>query len=248
MLKITKICINTCFIVFDGKSTSSIMSILDININFQILHTFLLLFAIGLILFFYFQIKSLQTKRKQEEQSILNKSKYSNAQEQIDANNKQILFLKTKLQSTEYQLNLVSVELLQAKASSSEENSLSTNKSSNELELPKEILHNTEIYQHLCELIRNKEKIRVDVWIELEQTLNLKSDNFPMRLKQIYPDIEEIDLQICYLIKIGMKVKWIAEIMALSPAAISLRRSRLFKKINGYQGSTSDFDKFIYRL
>jgi len=57
-----------------------------------------------------------------------------------------------------------------------------------------------------------------------------------------------IDIQICILTKMRFSISEIQVLLQLSSSNFSKRRSRLYKKLKGKDGSSSDFDKYILSL
>lgn len=80
---------------------------------------------------------------------------------------------------------------------------------------------------------------------KLEDALNVPYDNFTIRLRKLYPMIQTDELQICCLVKIGLRSKEICNIMHFQANALSMKRLRLYKKIFNKKGSATEFDAFI---
>ena len=82
----------------------------------------------------------------------------------------------------------------------------------------------------------------------LQQTVNDFYPQFLFHLKVLYPSINDEELQLCYLVKIGLTNTAMANILGRLPQSTSMRRKRLYEKINGLEGKASDFDRFILDL
>ena len=61
----------------------------------------------------------------------------------------------------------------------------------------------------------------------------------------LYPRISELDLNVCYLVKLEIPVGRIAVLLSVNSQAISNKRKRLYEKLTQEKGSAQDFDKFI---
>lgn len=85
-------------------------------------------------------------------------------------------------------------------------------------------------------------------WKELRKEIDTTYSNFTAQLYALYPQISELELHICYLIKISMPVKDIARLVGRSTPAITASRIRLYKKIHGTEGTAEMMDKFIADL
>ena len=57
-----------------------------------------------------------------------------------------------------------------------------------------------------------------------------------------------IELRICYLIKISVKVTDMAKILGRSKPSVSSSRKRLYKKIKGEDGTPNELDELIAGL
>ena len=68
------------------------------------------------------------------------------------------------------------------------------------------------------------------------------------QLRNLYPKITPYEMKVCCLVKIGIRVSDIAEILSHSKAAITLTRSRLYAKITGEKGNAEEMDRIIIGL
>ncbi len=66
---------------------------------------------------------------------------------------------------------------------------------------------------------------------ELIRSLNEVYNNFAKRLHQAYPQLKERDLEICYLLKGGAKTGNIAEIIAMTPNAVTKKKRQILDKM-----------------
>lgn len=82
-------------------------------------------------------------------------------------------------------------------------------------------------------------------WESLRQILDQTYPNFTNRLYMLCPKMTSLELRACYLVKISIKVTNIAKILHRTSPAISLTRSRLYKKMTGESGSAQEFDQLI---
>lgn len=79
----------------------------------------------------------------------------------------------------------------------------------------------------------------------LVAALNMSYDNFTQRLKDFYPNISNIEMWICCMVKIGLSPKEISGISAYSLSALSMAKSRLFAKMFNKKGSAKELDSVI---
>lgn len=90
--------------------------------------------------------------------------------------------------------------------------------------------------------------IREEDWNALRKELDKTYNNFTNRLYQLYSGMSLIELRICYLIKISVKVTDMAKILGRSKPSVSSSRKRLYKKIKGEDGTPNELDELIAGL
>lgn len=95
--------------------------------------------------------------------------------------------------------------------------------------------------------LRSKwDKLDSEQWLEVVKWIDhILYLNFTYRIKMMYPQISEQDLQLCCLTKLGIPVNRMAVLLAKTSQGISLGRKRLYKKMTGKQGTAQDFDNLI---
>ena len=113
----------------------------------------------------------------------------------------------------------------------------------------KEQLKDTSIYRFLSDSNNQSPRsVTHEHWMLLQQTVNDFYPQFLFHLKVLYPSINDEELQLCYLVKIGLTNTAMANILGRLPQSTSMRRKRLYEKIHGSAGKASDFDRFILDL
>ena len=80
---------------------------------------------------------------------------------------------------------------------------------------------------------------------KLSEALNKAYDGFTFRLKDLYPNISDLELWICCMVKAGLTAKEICNISAYSFSSLSMAKSRLYAKMLNKKGSAKAFDAFI---
>ena len=89
------------------------------------------------------------------------------------------------------------------------------------------------------------EKINESDWKLLQKEIDITYDNFTTKLVGFNPNISELELRICHLIKIAIKVSRMATFLNRSKSSISSSRGRLYKKLTLKNGTPEDLDEFI---
>lgn len=109
-------------------------------------------------------------------------------------------------------------------------------------------LHRSSVYAFFHKAAHEEVRITAENWQELQAAIDAAYDDFTGRLYSLCPNLSEMELHICWLIKIQLSPKDMAQVVGRSQSAVSMARTRLYKKIHQKEGTTSDFDKFIADL
>ena len=109
-------------------------------------------------------------------------------------------------------------------------------------------LHRSSVYVFFHKAAHEEVRITAENWQELRAAIDAAYDDFTGRLYSLCPNLSEMELHICWLIKIQLSPKDMAQVVGRSQSAVSMARTRLYKKIHQKEGTTSDFDKFIADL
>lgn len=180
---------------------------------------------------------------------MLNELAYSNSSTLIEDERQKIKELQTRSQQLENEKSYLQKRLQEV------ENDLSSyaqqeKKGAKEIKIPPQELSfiNSGIYHIFHQLSEDSAKITEEQWEELHTAIDLTYPRFTDRLLTLYPKLSEIELRICYLIKISLPLKTIAQILNRSNSAITNARIRMYKKLKGTDGKAEFFDKFISDL
>lgn len=79
----------------------------------------------------------------------------------------------------------------------------------------------------------------------LVEALNKAYNDFTLRLKEFYPDINNSEMWFCCMIKVGLSAKEICNISLYSASSLSMAKSRLYSRMFNKKGSSRDLDSFI---
>jgi len=109
-------------------------------------------------------------------------------------------------------------------------------------------LRHSDIYMKFHSTNEADQIIREEDWNALRKELDKTYNNFTNRLYQLYSGMSLIELRICYLIKISVKVTDMAKILGRSKPSVSSSRKRLYKKIKGEDGTPNELDELIAGL
>ena len=218
--------------------------------------SFLILFVLLLSLLF----AVLWQKHKRKEQSILLQQERlrhqqeklkQNSQEQIEKNKKQIEILSQQLRQAEADKDLLRQNLLLAQREVAEKENLRIQAIQEMQQKAKDSLYKKEAYKKFHAVANNAkspQSITAMDWQELQSIVDETYANFTDRLKELYPQISEKELQVCLLIKIGITPVQMASVLLTSKQNISSLRARLYTKLSGGKGSSKECDSLILNL
>ena len=159
----------------------------------------------------------------------------------IEENNKEIEMLTRQLQekNTSYEALESQIKKLEQKNTEiQEEKQKVWNEEYNKIK-------NVEIILFFHHAVNNETKINDAQWDELKAEINNIFNDFNVRLICLYPEISDIELKICNLIKGGFNPNDISKLVNRSAPSISSIRSRLYTKITGETQSTSAMDQLL---
>ena len=87
-----------------------------------------------------------------------------------------------------------------------------------------------------------------EAWVALRQECNNKMPAFMQTLENMTYQPDLLETQICILTKLRFILSEINTILNISPSVLSQRRKRLYNKMTGKTGNTSDFDFYIRNM
>lgn len=104
----------------------------------------------------------------------------------------------------------------------------------------------SEICCYIFQNLNNNEVCLTDYqWRQLGECLDNIYNQFSIRLFILCPKVSEIELHVCYLLKLSVPLSAIAHFTAHQRNSISSLRERLYKKIHKKEGSGKMLDQFI---
>ena len=109
------------------------------------------------------------------------------------------------------------------------------------------LLYNSEIYLRFKSLLGTSTRPTADDWHALQKQIDACYENFTSKLNGLRP-LNETDLRVSWLVKLGFKKKDIATLLSLSPESISSIRRRLYEKVFHRKGASQDWDLYIGSL
>ena len=90
--------------------------------------------------------------------------------------------------------------------------------------------------------------LRENDWKRVETEINELWPDFRRKLYEYGTNLSDTEIRICWMIRMGIPPKGMATILKRTKPAISLARSRLYKKLHGTPGTGQMLDAFIRRL
>lgn len=87
-----------------------------------------------------------------------------------------------------------------------------------------------------------------DNWAELIRAVDEMHPTFAPALQRDLPDLALHERRLCYLVKIKIKPRRIAQLLGVGDNNVSMWRKRLYKRATGKEGGAKDFDRYILSL
>lgn len=220
----------------------------SINLFFNLGVCFVLPFC-GLVGFIFYRRK----KRKQQMERMqriqyFQDRKYWESMEQLELNKQEITRLEERLHQTELQADAERNQTMTLQTEierlKNQNKHIELQKVRNQVSL--ELLHQSEVYQFI---FRNIGNVNVHLserhWKQLGEDIDTVYEQFTSRLYAICPKLNEVELHVCYLLKLSVPLSDIAHFTAHQKNSISSLRERLYKKIHGTKGNGKALDQFI---
>ena len=112
----------------------------------------------------------------------------------------------------------------------------------------REELERSQLYRQL--MARSGQKgftLTDEQWEELGDMVDRAYGDFTQALFSIHK-LSDIELHVCYLLKLGIPLTDVANMLNRSRSAITHLRSRLYEKLTGHPGTATDLDKLLKDL
>ena len=169
---------------------------------------------------------------------------YENSQAHLERNLEEIALLGQRLDEALAQKDHLNAELIRLRKESLEATNLRIELLRSERVMLCESLCRSSLY---VKFHTSGARITAEDWTSLRAELDRIYD-LTSRLYEICPQISDMELRICYLIKIQVKVRDMASILNRSVSGVSSVRGRLYTKITGEGNSPDKLDQLILDL
>lgn len=219
-----------------------------LTIIYQIGIALLLCIVISIYIIKHLHHKKEIAIQQEKELRQLEEEKYKRSKTYIEDNKKRLAELEGQLHQAEAENDFAKQQLLSTQKALLELTNKQTILLQNKNELQEEHLEASPIYEFFHKGDGSNINAHDEEWEQLETTINTLYSGFTEKLYALCPSISEIELRICYLIKINVSPSAIAYILKRTPSAISMIRSRLYEKMYGRKGTPTLFDKSIGSL
>lgn len=215
---------------------------------YRLLFSLMLLIVISLFTIIYIRKRKEKSIKQEKKLRILKEQQYTQSLEHIEDNQKKIHELEQQLHKAA-ENDILNKQIIQFQKEQLEHINSQVFAARHEQNLLEITFKQSPIYL-LFHKIGNDETIKITEkeWLALQIEIDKTYQNFTDRLYALYPQLSLLELRICYLIKISMQVRDIALLLNRSKSAISIGRTRLYKKIHGTEGTVEMMDQFIMNL
>lgn len=215
---------------------------------YQLMSAIMIIIATGLSIFLHLRKKKQKAIEQERKLRLINEEKYAQSLEHIKENEKKIWELEQRLNEAK-ENDIVNRRIIQSHKEQLEHINCQVIAARNEQNLLEKTFEQSQIYL-LFHKVSNDNTIKITEkeWTLLQIEIDKTYHNFTDHLYTLYPQLSLLELRICYLIKISMQVKDIANLLNRSKSAISIARTRLYKKIHRTEGTVEMLDQFIINL
>ena len=212
---------------------------------------FLFILSSSIATTIYFHVQKKHQVLLSKEQMLLKQAKdnYTNSLKQTEDNLKKINILNTLLKENENKSKQLKQELTLAQKELLEKHNALIIASNKEKELSKQVFMESDIYSlfHKAAFTPGLH-LSAKEWSSLQRHFHETFPHFLPKLQELYPNPSEHELRICLLLKMGISLTGIANLLNSSKPSITNARTRLYEKIFGKKGKACDLDKFIAEL
>lgn len=191
-------------------------------------------------------------KRKEAEEQaqrlrLVQEDRDRHARETLQKQEEEIKALNERLQSAVLQNDTLQREQAETQKAALELSNRLLHRSIEELELQVSLFRQSDIYLKFHRTT-DSHLLTTDDWQTLQTTIDKTYVGFTHRLLILHPHLSELELRICCLIKTGIPVSQIAQLLNRSTSAITAARTRMYKKLTGQEGKAEQTDQLIMEL
>lgn len=209
--------------------------------NYRIIASCSIFFSVMILLIYRSKRKrdriSLQLQKLQREKQ----DQYERSVQRIEENNRKLREMEHLLSQERDNKNA----LLQVQKELLEVSNQRIQLCRTERDLMEAELKRSDIYQKFHQADEMGVRVEEEDWLALGKALDQTYDDFTGRLHRLCTNISPVELRICYLIKISIKVTDMAKLLNRSKSSISSARARLYKKITGEEGGANKLDELL---
>lgn len=194
----------------------------------------------------------IRKKRKEAEEQaqrllLIQEDRYRHARETLQQQEEEIKVLNERLRSAALQNDALQRAQTEAQKTALELSNRLLHRSLEEQELQVTLFRQSDIYLKFHRTTDSYLLTEAD-WQTLQDAIDKAYSDFTRRLLVLHPHLSELELRICCLIKTGIPVSQIAQLLNRSTPAITAARTRMYKKLTGKEGKAEQTDRLITEL
>ncbi|MBQ8466680.1 MAG: tetratricopeptide repeat protein [Prevotella sp.] len=110
------------------------------------------------------------------------------------------------------------------------------------------ILERTEVMQKLNQSGDALITLKPHEWTEIERTLNAIDSNRFARIRELYPNMQEDDIRLCILTRLGISNRAIGNIYCITISAVQHRKLKLKKDVFGESNPDVTLEQILKRI
>ena len=128
-------------------------------------------------------------------------------------------------------------------------NTLEARLNVNSVSVTKKELMDTPIYQRVQAILTQpKQQMTKRDWAQLRRMIDQKIPSFYSEMNSHKGKLPQQDYDICILVRLYLTPKDIVILTGYSYSVVSMKRTRLLKKIFGIEGSPEKFDELVQKI
>ncbi len=202
----------------------------------------------ALLVFHYLRNRKLQYINQEERLKRVMSVMEQNSRQKLQENSEKIKMLREQLSSSQVQNDNLHKRFIQLEKESLQGENRRIEAEHERQTILQQRLRSSDLYLRFYQMAKSHQKASDNDFHQLAELIDEMYDNFTHRLIELYPYINEKEMRICLLIKIGLTPTQISDIVCSSNSGISMIRQRLCMKIFQLKGKPDEFDKKIMNL
>lgn len=201
----------------------------------------------GSSLYLHIRKKRKEAGEQAQRLILIQEDRYRHARETLQKQEEEIKILNERIHSTGLQNDVLQRAQAEEQKADLERSNCRLHRSLEEQELQIALFRQSDICLKFHRTTDSHLLTEAD-WQTLQDSIDKAYSGFTRRLLVLHPNLSGLELRICHLIKTGIPVSQIAQLLNRTPSAITAARTRMHKKLTGKEGKAEQTDRLIMEL